>query len=86
MTNATSKVTTMEKTIKAKFSNGVIRPLEVLDVEEGKELIITVKELSPEDRFEKAMGSWRNTIDCDQLIKDIYESRRFSAQRPEVKL
>ncbi|MHC4753129.1 MAG: antitoxin family protein [Planctomycetota bacterium] len=31
----------MEKTIKAKFSDGVIKPLEELILEEGKELIIT---------------------------------------------
>ena len=76
----------MEKTIRARFSNGVIKPLEVLNLEEGKELLITVKDLTPEDRFEKAMGSWKDTIDCEQLIKDIYESRRLSSQRPEVKL
>ncbi len=55
----------MERTIRAKFKNGVIEPLEKLELEEG--------------RFEKAMGSWKGRIDCEQLIKDIYESRRLSA-------
>jgi predicted DNA-binding antitoxin AbrB/MazE fold protein len=35
---------TVEKTIKARFSNGVIEPLEDLTIEEGKELIITISE------------------------------------------
>ncbi len=77
----------MERTIRAKFRNGMIEPLEKLEIEEGKELLITVKDLlSLEDRFEKAMGSWKGRIDCDQLVRDIYESRRLSATRPEVKL
>jgi len=77
----------MERTIRAKFKNGIIVPLEKLELEEGKEFLITVRELSiSEDRFEKAMGSWKGTIDCEQLIKDIYESRRLSAARPGVRL
>lgn len=70
----------MERTIRAKFKNGVIEPLEELDLEEDKEILITVRApMISEDRFEKAMGSWKGTIDCDKLIKDIYESRRFSS-------
>ena len=77
----------MERTIRAKFKNGMIEPLEKLELEGGKEFLITVRgPLSPGDRFEKAMGSWKGRIDCEQLIKDIYESRRLSAARPEVEL
>ena len=75
----------MERTIRAKFRNGMIEPLEKLELEKGKEFLITVKgPLGPEDRFEKAMGSWKGRIDCEQLIKNIYESRRPSAARPRV--
>ena len=77
----------MEMTIRAKFKNGVIEPLEKLELEEGREFLITVKDLlGPKDRFEESMGSWKGRIDCEQLIKDIYESRRLSAARPEIKL
>ncbi len=31
-------------------------------------------------------GAWKETINCEELIKDIYESRRLSSKRPEVKL
>jgi predicted DNA-binding antitoxin AbrB/MazE fold protein len=76
----------MEKIIRVKFKNGVIEPLEKLEIEENKEFFITVKNsVISEDRFEKAMGSWKGTIDHKQLIKDIYESRRFSITRPGVK-
>jgi len=72
--------------IRAKVSRGMIKPLEKLSLEDGKEITVTIKESPLEDRFEKAMGGWRETIDCEQLIKDIYESRRLSVRRPEVKL
>ena len=76
----------MEKTLKGKFRKGVIEPLEKLELEEGEEIFITIKEPPKEDRFEKSFGIWKGTVDCDQLIKDIYESRRLSSRRPEVKL
>ncbi len=72
--------------IRAKVSGGMIKPLEKLNLEDGREITITIKETPLEDRFEKAMGGWKGTIDCEQLIKDIYEGRRLSARRPEVKL
>ena len=76
----------MEKTIKVKVKKGLLEPLEKLELEEGKEILVTLRELPQEDRFERAMGGWKDTIDCEALLKDIYESRRLSAERPEVKL
>jgi predicted DNA-binding antitoxin AbrB/MazE fold protein len=81
-----SKEGDMEKTIRAKFKKGMIEPLERLELEEGKEILVTIKDLPSEDRFVKAMGGWKGTIDCEELLKDIYESRRISAKRPGVKL
>jgi len=76
----------MQKTTKARFRNGVIEPLEKLKISEGKEFLITIKDLPSEDRFKKAMGGWKGTIDCEQLIKDIYENRRLSIGRQGVEL
>ena len=76
----------MERTIKAKFRKGVIEPLEKLDIEEGKEILVAIKELPLEDRFEKAAGSWKDLVDCEQLLEDIHESRRLSQKRSAVKL
>ena len=74
----------MEKTLKGKFRRGVIEPLEKLELKEGEVIFITIKELPKEDRFEKAAGGWKNLVDCEALLKDIYESRKI--KRPEVKL
>ena len=35
----------MGKTIKARFSKGVIEPLEKIDIDEGKEITITIIEV-----------------------------------------
>ena len=34
----------MQRTIKAKYKNGHIGPVEPLDIEEGRELLVTVEE------------------------------------------
>lgn len=75
----------MEKTIRAKFKGGIIEPLEKLEIEEDKEVLITIKELPSEDRFVKAAGGWKGTIDCEKLIEDIYKDRLLKT-RSEVKL
>lgn len=76
----------MEKTIKARFLEGIFKPLEKVELEEGKEVLVTIREIPKEtkDAFEKAAGSWKGLVDTERLIKDIYESRRIRA--PEVKL
>ena len=74
----------MEKTIKAKFNKGVLELLEGVELKEGEEIFITIKALPTEDRFKEAAGAWKDTIDCEQLLKDIYKSRKI--RRPEVKL
>ena len=75
----------METTIRAKFNRGVIEPLERLEIEEGKEVLITVREVDSEDRFLKAAGGWKGTVDCEKLIKDIYNDRLLRT-RPKAKL
>lgn len=82
----------MAKTIKARFSKGVIEPLERVEIPEGKEITVTILELPsvPEkrkflDALKATAGGWRDTIDCEELIKNIYADRLIST-RPEVKL
>ncbi len=57
-----------------------------MELEEGKEVLVTIKEVPKEtkDAFEKAAGSWKGLVDTERLIKDIYENRRIRV--PEVKL
>lgn len=79
----------MLRKIRARFSHGVIEPLEKVNVTEGKEFTITVPEESKKRKFLDALevtaGAWKDTIDCDELIKNIYADRHIST-RPEVKL
>ncbi len=80
----------MEKTVRARYKKGVIEPLEKLDLEEGEEVEITVSPLPEDERAREALkataGAWGGEVNCDELLKDLYEARRLSAARPEVKL
>lgn len=70
-------------TVKARYSKGVIEPLEKVDLEEGKEINVTINEVpskTEEDAFMKSAGGWKGTIDADKLIKDIYSSRLISTR------
>ena len=78
----------MGKTVKARFSKGLIRPLEKLDLKEGKEIVVTILEILTESDgklFNKAAGVWKGTIDAEELIKNIYADRLIQT-RPEVKI
>jgi len=78
----------MGGTIRARFRRGVIEPLEKLDLPEGKELTVTILEVpSAEDdeAFRKAAGSWKDLVDADTLIRNIYADRLLST-RPEPRL
>ena len=79
----------MEKTIRARFSKGVIEPLENLDLEEGTEVNITITPLSKiEDVLEvlkATSGAWKGTIDTEELKKNIYSDRLITT-RPDPKI
>ena len=78
----------MIRKIRARFSNGVIKPLENVEFSEGSELTLTITEKptkAEDEAFLRAAGSWRGLIDCDKLLKDIYADRKIST-RPDVKL
>ena len=75
----------MAREIRGRFSKGKIEPLEKLDLKEGDEVIITIKEGKPATGvFDRAGGGWKGTLDFDAYLKDIYASRR--RQSPEVTL
>ncbi len=78
----------MGKTIKAKFSKGVIKPMEDIDIAEGKEIIVTIINIPfgvKEGAFKRAAGAWKGTIDAERLIRNIYTDRLLST-REEPKL
>jgi len=75
--NLKNKGGTMERRIKAKFSNGVIKPLEKLDIEEGRKIIITIKETPSEitktiGSLRNSFGGWKGLVDAEELKRNIY--------------
>jgi len=78
----------MIKTIKARFTKGTIEPLEKVDIAEGEELTVTIEEMPKKeagDPLDTTFGGWSETIDCEELKKNIFADRLIST-RPEVKL
>lgn len=78
----------MERTIRAKFSNGVIRPLETINLAEDREIAITILEVpipfNQKDGLEASSGGWKGLIDAEKLKHDIYADRLIST-RPVIK-
>ena len=80
----------MVRTIKAKFSKGVFKPLEteVADmVSEGEEVLITISTTptAPGDPLLETSGGWKELIDSEGLKRNVYADRLI-ATRPEVRL
>ena len=75
------------KTIKARYSKGVIKPLEKVDIEEGKEITVSILEipLRPKNGLKKSAGAWKGTIDAEKLIENIYADRLLET-REEPKI
>ena len=75
--------TKMGRTVRARFSGGVIKPLEEVDIEEGKEITITIMEVPSKhkvDAFKKSAGAWKGTVDAEKLIENIYADRLLSTR------
>lgn len=45
----------------------------------------TTESETPEDALTATAGAWKETIDCEELKRQIYEDRLISS-RPEVRL
>ena len=72
----------MPKTIKAKYKNGIIEPLEIIEIKDGTEINIMIFEnqvLMPEEeklkRFISSAGSWKDYVD-ESFLDEIYEQRK----------
>jgi predicted DNA-binding antitoxin AbrB/MazE fold protein len=74
----------MGKTIRAKVSKGIIRPLEDLGIDDDKEVIITIVEipdrLEKGDILDKTAGGWIGLVDAEELKKNIYSDRLVSTR------
>ena len=67
--------------VRAMYTNGVLTPLEPLDLEEGKEVTLSIDDAprpSGEERrrmTRSAAGRWKGTHDPDELLRSIYSDR-----------
>lgn len=78
----------MSRTIRARVKQGLLEPLEAIDVPDGTEVTVTIVDVPSAEDFEafrRAAGSWKGTVDADELIRNIYADRRI-ATRPEPRL
>jgi len=79
----------IEQTVKARYHQGKIEPLEPLELEEGDELVVTVTRQeshgADQEGTTPTFGAWKDLLDCEQFEKDVYESRLIRT-RPNVRL
>ncbi len=78
----------MSSTIRAKVKNGVLKPLEKIDLPEGSEVALTIHRIPSAADVEasrRTAGSWKEKVDAETLIRNIYADRLIST-RPEPEL
>jgi predicted DNA-binding antitoxin AbrB/MazE fold protein len=79
----------MPKEIRARFSNGVIEPLEKVELEEGEEITIVISERAKGQGMRETLrataGAWKGLIDGEELKRNIYADRLANTP-PESKL
>ena len=79
----------MAKEIRARFLNGILKPLEAVDLKEGEEVTVIIPERSTGTGMIEALrasaGGWKGLIDAEELKRNIYADRLIST-RPEPKL
>ncbi len=78
----------MGGTIRARFTRGVLEPLDRVELKEGEVLTITIIRLPAAERaggLERSAGGWKGLIDAEALKRNIYADRLI-ATRPEPRL
>ena len=79
----------MAKEFRARFSHGVLEPLDAVDLKEGEEVKVIIAERSQGKGMLEALrasaGGWKGLIDAEELKRNIYADRLIST-RPEPKL
>jgi predicted DNA-binding antitoxin AbrB/MazE fold protein len=78
----------MAETIRARVKAGRLELLENINLPDGTEVSVTIEETSPvtdREAFRRSAGGWKDTVDAEALIDNIYASRLVST-RPVPKL
>ena len=81
----------MHKVIRARFSDGVIVPLEELELQDGEEIAVIVTESHCSGKgenvgsLEESCGTWKGLVDTGELKKEIYQDRLITTRpRPDL--
>jgi predicted DNA-binding antitoxin AbrB/MazE fold protein len=79
----------MAKEFRARFSHGMLEPLDAVDLKEGEEVKVIIVERPKGKGMLEALrasaGGWKGLIDAEELKRNIYADRLIST-RPEPKL
>lgn len=75
----------MLRTVRARYSRGTLQPLEILDLKEGEEVLISFDDRAlpgaPPGNDTGAGGWAAGLVDAEQLKRDIYASRQMRTRR-----
>ncbi len=74
----------MAGTIRARFTQGVIEPLERIELREGEVLTITIIRVPAAEKaggLERSAGGWKGLIDAEELKRNISADRLISTRR-----
>ena len=83
-----AEVKHVSTTIKARYSGGVLEPLEKLELREGQEVTVTIFSvplMRDADFLTRTAGGWAGLIDAERLKREVNESRLVTT-RPEPRL
>jgi predicted DNA-binding antitoxin AbrB/MazE fold protein len=81
----------MGATFKARFTNGVLKPLEEVSFREGEEVEVTVGAIRPSgvlreptdlsgESLKESFGGWVGVVDCQELKRMLYEARELGSR------
>ncbi len=76
---------TKGKTVRARVRRGGLEFFDPIDIPEGKEVSVTIRELAGTrdlDAFHRAAGKWKGTLDATKLIRAIYRDRLITSRKP----
>ncbi len=76
-------------TVRARFANGVLEPLEALDLDEGQEVTVSIDHQTLPSHQGRGMraaaGAWKGTHDPERLKREIYAARLMTSRpRPDL--
>lgn len=68
------------RSVRARYRNGVLEPLEAVDLSEDQEVLLTLDDErqapSDQDSLSESAGVWADIFeDPEQFIKDVYQAR-----------